>query len=123
MPDLRLMFAPGEEWLELAGTAMSRRQKQRRTKVGSSDGLQTYGMVKLKAGDAEACSGIRFDLDVTVGESQRANAASIKCDFSKEVVQSCPLQIDWRKHMEGSCLTLSVNFSWLTSAEHPAGHV
>merc|ERR1712039_1024835 len=111
LPDLRLMFAPGEEWLELAGTAMSRRQKQRRTKVGSQEG-QTFGMVKVKAGDADACSGVRFRIKAQVGETMTAVAPTTLCDFSKEVVQNCPLEVDWRKHVEGSCLTFLMEFSW-----------
>jgi len=111
LPDLRLMFAPGEEWLELAGTAMSRRQKQRRTKVGSPE-AQTFGMVKVKAGDADACSGVCFRMKAFVGEMQSAAAPGTICDFSKEVVQSCSLEEDWRKHMEGSCLTLLMEFCW-----------
>jgi len=112
LPELRLMFAPGDEWLELAGTGMSRRQKQRRTKAGPSSEAQTFGMVKVKAGDADACSGVHFHVDVFMGETRSAAAPSTSCDFSKEVVQSCPLEVDWRKHMEGSCLTMMLDFSW-----------
>jgi len=111
LPDLRLMFAPGEEWLELASTAMSRRQKQRRTKMGSPE-EQTFGMVKVKAGDSDACSGVSLRMKVFVGQMQRAAAPSTTCDFSKEVVQSCSLEADWRKHMDGSCLTIQMEFSW-----------
>jgi len=111
LPDLRLMFAPGDEWLELAGTAASRRQKQRRTKVGPQE-AQAFGMVKVKAGDTDACSGVHFQVNVFVGEARSAAAPRVSCDFSEEVVQSCPLDVDWRKHMEGSCLTIMFDFSW-----------
>jgi len=116
LPDLRLMFAPGEEWLELAGTAMSRRQKQRRTKLGASDS-QNFGTVKVKAGDADAGSGVSFRFRVLLGETHCAAVPDMRCDFSREVVQSCPLETDWRKHMDGNCLTLRLEFSCLTSAD------
>lgn len=121
LPDLRLMFAPGEEWLELAGTAMSRRQKQRRTKLGASES-QTYGTVRVKAGDADAGSGVQFRFQVFLGETRCAAAPGMRCDFSKEVVQSCPLEADWRKHMDGNCLTLRLELSGLTSADASRCH-
>jgi len=116
LPDLRLMFAPGEEWLDLAGTAKSRRQKQRRTKSGAPDDEQTFGMVKVKVGDAEAACGVSFRVKVFLGEARRVAAPSVRCDFSTEVVQSCPMEIDWRQQMQSGCLTLRLEFS--TDAPH-----
>jgi len=107
LPDLRLMFAPGEEWLDLAGTAKSRRQKQRRTKSGASDD-QTFGMVKVKVGNA---ADVSFRVSVFLGEPRSAAAPSARCDFSTEVVQSCPVEVDWRQHMQNGCLTLRLEFS------------
>jgi len=113
LPDLRLMFAPGDEWLELPGAAVSRKQKsqkQRLTKQAISDS-SAFGAVKVKAGDLGSGAKLCFHFEVFFGASCYAGAPGLQCDFSTEVVQSCPLEADWRTHIEGGCLVLRFEFS------------
>jgi len=117
IPDLRLMFAPGEEWLDLAGAAMSRKQKQQRKSRSAAvaEGLP-FGAVKVKASDAENSAGFCFDFDVFLGEGVGLAASGRGCDLSKSVVQSRPFDVDWRQNMEGGSLVLRFVISWKASA-------
>jgi len=112
VPDLRLMFAPGDEWLDLVGAAMSRKQKQRKSRSAVvADGLP-FGAVKVKAGDAENSAGFGFDFDVFFGEGVGLAASGRGCDLAKSVVQTRPFDVDWRQYMEGGSLVLRFVISW-----------
>lgn len=114
LPGIRLLFAPGDEWLELAGAATSRKQKQRRSKQKECLEEQTFGTLKVKAADVGAGTGTGpMQFQVLLGDSSRRREAgpAARCDFSDEVVQSCDIAMDWRRYVEGSCLALQVQFS------------
>lgn len=118
LPSVRVMFAPGSEWLEFAGTATSRRQKARRTRtMGAQEGA-AFGEVKVKVGGVEASGsgGGVVDFEVFLGASSCAATPSMRCDFSQESVRSQELRMDWRKHVDGGCLTFRLEFRWVASA-------
>merc|ERR1719343_1473602 len=62
LSNLRLMFAPGEEWLDLAAAAASRRQRYRREKANGAQDSRSFGALKLKAGDLGSCTGVALHL-------------------------------------------------------------
>lgn len=117
LPGIRLLFSPGDEWVELAGAATSRKQKRRRSKVKECLEEQLFGTLKVKAADVGVGAG-PMQFQVLLGNSslrwEEAGPAA-RCDFSEEVVQSCDIAIDWRRYMEGSCLALQVQFSPILS--------
>lgn len=118
LPSVRVMFAPGSEWLEFAGTATSRRQKARRTRtMGAQEGA-AFGEVKVKVGEVEASGGDGgvVDFEVFLGASSCAATPSTRCDFSQESVRSQELRMDWRKHVDGGCLTFRLEFRWVPLA-------
>jgi len=110
---LRVLFAPGDEWMELAGA--SRKQKQRRLKAKDSPSEVTFGTLKVKAGDINADMRPCQFRALLSGSCQAGPATS--CDFSEEVVQSCDLTVDWRKFVNGNSLTFHVQFEWMSSVD------
>merc|ERR1740123_1018608 len=111
LSDVRVMFAPGAEWLDLGKSAPGRTQRRRRQE--GSGLVQTFGAVKVKASDASTSDlALRFEL--FIGSSSSRTGPLVACNFSERSVQSCDLDVDWRKHAEGSnqCLTLRLEFSW-----------
>jgi len=112
VPEARLLFAPGDEWLELSG-ATSRAQKRRQARqTGGDDVRTTFGAVKVKAAtvlpeQAQGALRCRVFLDgAEVG-------SGAECDFAERLVQSCDLKKDWRQFLGGSsdCLCVRMEFT------------
>jgi len=104
LPEVRMMFAPGREWKEFPGA------KQLRKRSGPQAG-ETFGAVNLKTGSSGApVASVRFQTffdEVSTGPA-------MDCDLTDRNVHSCPLQADWREHLEDGCdkLTIRVRLAW-----------
>uniref|UniRef100_A0A7S2NBD5 Uncharacterized protein n=1 Tax=Zooxanthella nutricula TaxID=1333877 RepID=A0A7S2NBD5_9DINO len=109
LADVRVMFVPGCNWLDYAGTATRRHRKRQPETAMATEGAEEYGALKLKAGEFGSQVGeVSFRFALADGQP----GPIVRCDFAERPVHSCDLTSDWRKHAEdaGDCLRLRLEF-------------
>lgn len=82
LPDLRLIFVPGE--IFMAKQSMGKRLK------GNVGNVPKYGALMLKCMASEFSGSLKFDL--LVGSSKQGR---YECDFAERSVQECRFSVDW----------------------------
>jgi hypothetical protein len=98
MPELRLIFVPGQAWL--ASRPNSKRLR-------SLENMPKHGSLKLKCMSSELPASLNFFL--SVGSYQLGR---FECDFKEKNVQECLFSVDWLEHFdqEADRLELRLDF-------------
>jgi len=92
VPDLRLVFVPGEKWV-----AAKRSSKRSKRIPGHLGNMPEYGALKLKYMGSGCSTGLNFDLYVGTCLQGR-----FECNFSETNLQECIFCFDWLEQFDKS---------------------